>query len=181
MLERYYNSRDIAVLKGKTIVRVVGLEENSKTVIFTCDDGTAYKMYHQQDGGEYVSLAKLDRIEGFYRLTVALLGKCEDEDDVGTAAIELVERKVRDALLDGPIVFAERIVLDRDTICAAGDRQNMHPDFHGMQKTVFLLATNKGVVSLVWTGYSDDPDESTEIDFVQTEGKGVWKAEEHER
>jgi hypothetical protein len=43
---------------GKTLASVTGIEDNK--VIFTLDDGTAYKMYHFQDCCESVRIEQVD-------------------------------------------------------------------------------------------------------------------------
>lgn len=43
-------------LLGKTIVSIEGMEQHSKQINFTCSDGSRYKMYHEQDCCEVVSV-----------------------------------------------------------------------------------------------------------------------------
>lgn len=177
MLERYYNNRDVAVLKGKTIVSANGLDEGEKAITFFCSDGTAYKMFHQQDGDEVVFASKIDRIESFIRTPEAVFRSPENEDESEECeryAEQVLMRRITDVLFNAPVTFAERIIFDRELIPSRMDG-NKHLDPHGMQKTLFLIATSAGCVSITWTGCSDDPMESTEVDFVQTEGKGVWR------
>ena len=50
----------------------------------------------------------------------------------------------------------------------------------GITKTLFLLSTENGVVALTWQVVADNGYVSAEIDFVQTEGEGVW-VEDKER
>lgn len=177
MLDRYYNNRDIAVLKGKTVVSADGLDEGEKCIIFRCSDGTAYKMFHQRDGEEVVYISKIDRIESFVRLPEAALRTPESDED-RAACEDYVSRKlmqkITDALFNSPVTLAERVVFDRELLPSRLDK-NRHLDPHGSQKTLFLIATGRGVLSITWTGLSDDPMESTEIDFVQIAGEGVWK------
>lgn len=52
----------IDVLKGKTLLRVLGLEEGSEEVIFICNDGSVYKMFHCQDCCEHVTLADFNLV-----------------------------------------------------------------------------------------------------------------------
>lgn len=47
---------DFSVLKGKTIKEIRGLEAGSDEVTFITTDGCIYKMYHQQDCCESVSI-----------------------------------------------------------------------------------------------------------------------------
>jgi len=46
------------VLKGKTLVEIVG-EEKSDELLFKCSDGTSFKMYHSQDCCETVRLEEV--------------------------------------------------------------------------------------------------------------------------
>lgn len=43
-------------LEGKTITEIHGMEIDSTVVFFVCNDGTIYKMFHEQDCCEYVYL-----------------------------------------------------------------------------------------------------------------------------
>ena len=47
---------DFSVLKGKTIKEIRGLEAGSEEVTFITTDGCIYKMYHQQECCESVSI-----------------------------------------------------------------------------------------------------------------------------
>ena len=47
---------DIKELIGKTIVSIVGMEEGSEEITFTTLDGKQYKMYHEQDCCENVTI-----------------------------------------------------------------------------------------------------------------------------
>ena len=46
----------IEELLGKTLVDIQGAEVESDEIIFTCSDGTKYKMYHEQDCCEDVRI-----------------------------------------------------------------------------------------------------------------------------
>lgn len=43
-------------LLGKTLTNIEGAEKGSEEIIFTCSDGSKYKMYHEQDCCESVSI-----------------------------------------------------------------------------------------------------------------------------
>lgn len=45
-----------SVLIGKTLVSVRGAEKGGDEIIFTCDDGSVFKMYHESDCCESVSI-----------------------------------------------------------------------------------------------------------------------------
>ncbi len=51
----------ITALIGKTLTEIRALEKDSDSVIFVCDDGTEFTMFHQQDCCEGVSI---DDVEG---------------------------------------------------------------------------------------------------------------------
>lgn len=46
----------IELLLGKTITSIDGAEKGSGKILFTCADGTQFKMYHDQDCCEDVSV-----------------------------------------------------------------------------------------------------------------------------
>lgn len=48
--------RDIKELLGKTIIEIVGAETGREEIIFRCSDETSYKMYHEQDCCESVTI-----------------------------------------------------------------------------------------------------------------------------
>lgn len=55
--ERYYGIKEFVKfedLLGKTLVDISGAYQDSQEIIFTCDDGTKYKMFHMQDCCESV-------------------------------------------------------------------------------------------------------------------------------
>lgn len=43
-------------LQGKTIVEIHGMEIGNDVIFFVCDDGTIYKMYHEQNCCESVDI-----------------------------------------------------------------------------------------------------------------------------
>lgn len=56
-LERVYGIKELVNfedLLGKILVDISGAHQGSGEIIFTCDDGTKYKMFHMQDCCEYV-------------------------------------------------------------------------------------------------------------------------------
>lgn len=50
------NNVDFSILKGKTLKEIQGLEVNSDQVIFLCEDGSKFMMYHPQDCCESVTI-----------------------------------------------------------------------------------------------------------------------------
>ena len=47
---------NIDQLIGKTITAIIGMEQGEDSVVFTCDDGSEYTMYHEQDCCESVQI-----------------------------------------------------------------------------------------------------------------------------
>jgi len=43
-------------LKGKVITSIIGAEKESKEIVFKCETGEKYKMYHHQNCCEYVTV-----------------------------------------------------------------------------------------------------------------------------
>lgn len=56
----YKKRCDISVLAGKTITEVRHLESGSDSVVFACDDGSEYTMYHDQDCCESVYITDVE-------------------------------------------------------------------------------------------------------------------------
>lgn len=56
----YEKRCDISALIGKTIAEVRHLEQGSDSVVFECEDGTEYTMYHDQDCCESVSISDVE-------------------------------------------------------------------------------------------------------------------------
>lgn len=46
---------DFEELEGKTLV-AIDVSDNNDEMLFTCNDGSHYKLYHEQDGSENVSI-----------------------------------------------------------------------------------------------------------------------------
>ena len=49
-----------STLVGKTLVAIEGLENESEVVTFKCSDGSEFKMFHDQDCCETVTLVDVD-------------------------------------------------------------------------------------------------------------------------
>lgn len=162
MIERFYNARTVHALKGKTVTEIDGMHVGSRQIIFRCSDGTAYKMFHEEDDTESVYVYDVKRLGGAYEVPSAAQRDTDDDDPVSAQC---------SGILCGEITYAESITFDWEPLPPYCGRLGVM----GMAKTIFLLATGKGVVALTWNGFSDDPTASTEVDFVQTEGDGVWK------
>lgn len=46
----------VSELLGKTLINIVGAEEGNEEIIFECSDGSKYRMYHEQDCCESVTI-----------------------------------------------------------------------------------------------------------------------------
>lgn len=53
---RIENACDEEQLNGKTFISITGAEEDSEQIVFECDDGDVYVMYHEQDCCEDVRI-----------------------------------------------------------------------------------------------------------------------------
>lgn len=79
----------IEELKGKTIVEVTGCNEESEEIVFKCDDGTSFIMFHYQDCCENV---QVDKIEG------------DIENLLGSPVIEVTEENPNRPIADGEYI-----------------------------------------------------------------------------
>lgn len=176
----YFNHRDIAVLKGKTITELTGIDEGSTEITFTCGDGTVYKMYHAQDDTEMVYVSDYKKLAGFTPPPDCLVNNPYGEDEPELReewALGVIRDDALKQLALSPVTYAERIELDRELIVWSRRKSEPHEDMRGTRKTVFILANANVAVSITWSGISSDDRESTEIDFVQTHGKGTLTKE----
>ena len=69
-------------LKGKTIVKIEGAEKDSEQIIFECSDGTRYRMYHEQDCYESVTVDDVcGDIESLLNREILIAEERESEGD----------------------------------------------------------------------------------------------------
>lgn len=68
------------VLKGKIITKIIGLEKDCEDVVFTCLDGSVYKMYHERECCESVTIEDV----------------CGDVTDLLNAPILVAEESVKE-------------------------------------------------------------------------------------
>ena len=76
-------------LLGKTLVSIDGAVEEGDEIIFTCSDGTKYKMYHEQDCCESVEIEDIcGNIEDLIGFPITMAEEAireeSDEDEWGT-------------------------------------------------------------------------------------------------
>ena len=129
-------------LKGKILSGVLKDDDNQE-LIFTCEDGTQYKMYHQQDCCEYVSI---EDING-------------DLDDLVGSPILLAEEVSNEQFEKE---YEESFYVDDEYDKKNKDGQS-YPESHTW--TFYKLATIKGYVDIRWFGQSNGY-YSERVDFV---------------
>lgn len=54
-----YRYKNVSEMLGKTITKIDGAEKDSDEIVFTMSDGSSYKMYHEQDCCEHVSVEEV--------------------------------------------------------------------------------------------------------------------------
>lgn len=121
----------IADLVGKTLTDITN---DNYEIIFTCEDGTKYKMYHEQDCCEGVSI---DDING-------------DLQDLIGSPITLAEKKVSNE--HTPERQAEK---DKEKADALAKDEYYYDSDESFTWTFYKLATIKGYVDIRWFGSSN--------------------------
>ncbi len=161
MLERFYNLKDISALVGKKIVGATGLFAQSKCVTFTCDDGTEYKIDHQQDDDEEVYV---------YMVT----SSSAHSDTTANS-----EKSAIDVLKDGMITFASCVVdlEESGSVKVPGNDYGTDWVEYARSVTSYLICTKFGSVLIKWKGFTKSHMVSTMVDFVQTAGPGRWSSD----
>lgn len=158
MLDRFYNQRSIQDLIGKRISEVTGLFVGSTCIEIKCDDGSKYKMYHEQDFDEDVMVSHIKTIR-------------RDETSLHTP----------EQILSGPVFMAVEATdplddkwLEHRFSCRtkSGIELGFCIDISA-QLTFFNIMTIEGVVEIIWQGFAPNRETSVEVDFVQTDGPGV--------
>jgi hypothetical protein len=81
-LKRSRREVEFGELLGKTIVEIAGAEEDSRAIVFLCDDGTKYMMHHEQDCCECVTVN--DICGDITRLLNTPITKAEVTDNSGS-------------------------------------------------------------------------------------------------
>lgn len=153
MLDRFYNARDISVLNGKTITSISGLYAGSNEIVISCADDTKYKMYHQQDFAEDVSVNY-----------VSCTGKyCTTYDSHAPEQISGV-------IYETPILSTSCSVHADHTEGYASTF--VADEFFSIAQSVttFTIETKMGKLLIVWKGVAHDLESSTEVDFIEITG-----------
>ena len=122
---------EVEELKGKTIINIVN---NDDELLFTCSDGSKYKMYHSQDCCESVSIEDVN-------------GDLEDLIDSELLIAEEVsneefEKNFNDSFTEGDSKWSKQ---DKDG--------NYEPE--SCTWTFYKFATIKGYVDIRWFGESN--------------------------
>lgn len=166
----YFNRRDIAALKGKTLTDIHGMEEGSHTIHLGCSDGTAYKLYHQQDSTEVVYVSDVKLLAGFTPPPECLQSNPYGDDEPEEReewAMSVIKDDAVSKLLNSPLTYAERIILDREIMVWSRRKSEPHEDMRGTQRTIFIFANANVALAVTWSGISTDDRDSTEVDFIQ--------------
>ncbi len=126
-----YGHCDINILVGKTLTKI---DKSEDEIIFHCSTGEKYKLYHEQDCCESVTI---DDING------------DLEDLIGTPILlaEEVSNEQFEKDFDSKFKSFEEDYWQRD------DEGNSKPDSYTW--TFYKLATIKGYVDIRWFGESN--------------------------
>jgi len=120
---------NIKELIGKTIVSIVGMEKGSEEIIFTTLDGKQYKMYHEQDCCENVTIDDV----------------CGDVMDLIGSPLLLAEERTSEE--NPPDVTEQRLKLQKDAAFV---------EWQGsFTWTFYHFATINGYLDLRWYGESN--------------------------
>ena len=140
----------IEELKGKTLFKII--KEDNDALIFICNDGTKYKMYHDHDCCETVTI---DDING-------------DLDDLIGTPILLAE-EVQNEIFEKQWEERFKIVKDQWGRDVEQDSEGVqYPDSHTW--TFYKIATIKGYVDIRWYGESNGY-YSESVDFIEYQQK----------
>ena len=120
---------NIKELIGKTIVSIVGMEKGSEEITFTTLDGKQYKMYHEQDCCENVTIDDV----------------CGDVMDLIGSPLLLAEERTSEE--NPPDVTEQRLKLQKDA--AYVEWQD------SFTWTFYHFATINGYLDLRWYGESN--------------------------
>ena len=133
---------NIKELIGKTIVSIVGMEKGSEEITFTTLDGKQYKMYHEQDCCENVTIDDV----------------CGDVIDLIGSPLLLAEERTSEE--NPPDVTEQRLKLQKDA--AYVEWQD------SFTWTFYHFATINGYLDLRWYGESNGY-YSESVDFKEIE------------
>ena len=134
-------------LVGKTLTKVTGMEKGAEEIRFYTEDGKVYRMYHDQDCCEYVSV---EDVHGF------------TEEILNTPIRHAQETTNSDRDL-GEMDEKEKSLSERIDPPMGDD---------SFTWTYYFISTDKGSLSIRWYGSSNGY-YSESVDFHE-EGKSKW-------
>ena len=140
---------DISELLGKTLISI---ESDEYELIFICDDGNKFKMYHENDCCEYVSI---DDING-------------DLKDLIGSPITLAEKVSNES-------FEKEYESQFNIKGQWGNMENKNGDSlpESYTWTFYKLATVKGYLEIRWFGESNGY-YSESVDFIKANKDGEF-------
>lgn len=165
MLKRFYNRRDFTELNKKKITKIDGLYAGSKEIKIHCADGTVYLMYHQQDAYEDVSVVDITCFDCCENMVTNPQYQAALVSDtriyVSTPWVSQTTSNMQMVYKNKPYIgnmlnVAEELSLSKTT-------------------TMFKIKSEFGSLTITWRGIAYDCETSTEVDFVQIAGEGLWK------
>lgn len=77
----YVRRAEFSELKGKTLVKVTGLERGSETATFECSDGSVYQMTYYHDCCANCSVEDVDGLENLEGATVFSAEESSNSED----------------------------------------------------------------------------------------------------
>lgn len=140
---------EISELIGKTLVSI---DKKDDELIFICDTGEKYKMFHDQDCCESVTIDDI----------------CGDLDDLIGTPILKAEEVINDEFVNS---FENKFHEVEDSCYEKDDNGNYKPESYTW--TFYKLATIKGYVDIRWFGESSGY-YSESVDFYKADENDVF-------
>ena len=141
--------RDVKELVGKTLTKI---ENNNDELIFHCETGEVYKLYHSQDCCESVSIEDI----------------CGDLDDLIGTPILLAEEVSNDDFVK---TFESKFNKTNERGSKVDEEGNYEPD--SCTWTFYKFATKNGYVDVRWYGESNGW-YSESVDFILVGVDSEW-------
>ena len=141
---------EVEELKGKTLLSI---DRDSDVLIFNCDNGDKYKMYHSQDCCECVTI---EDING------------DIEDLIGSPII-LVEEVVSEEYTP-----EELVKIEQEKAKAKEEGRDYYNWDESFTWTFYKFATIKGYVTIRWHGSSNGY-YSESVDFIKADENGNFR------
>lgn len=141
--------RDVKELVGKTLTKI---ENNNDELIFHCETGEVYKLYHSQECCESVSIEDI----------------CGDLDDLIGTPILLAEEVSNDDFVK---TFESKFNKTNEWGSKVDEEGNYGPD--SCTWTFYKFATKNGYVDVRWYGESNGY-YSESVDFILVGVDSEW-------